>query len=104
MANIDKDIDISKSPTKKQIEMLRKAEKMSIPFDTEYPGFTKEELEQFYRVKDINNAERQKQIITLRLSPKAARKAHSLGKGYTSILSRILEAALDDPNIIKQFL
>lgn len=77
---------------------------MPIPEDDEYPGFTKEELKQFKRVGNINRIERQKQIVTLRLSPKAVRKAHSLGKGYTSVLSRILEAALDDPEIIKQFL
>ena len=46
-------------------------------------------------------AERCKQTVTLRLSPQALKKAKSLGKGYTSILSRILENALDNPDIIQ---
>lgn len=46
--------------------------------------------------------ERKKQTVTLRLSPQALEKAKSLGKGYTSVLSRILENALNDIELIKQ--
>lgn len=102
MTTIKKDIDISKGPTKEQIKSLEQAMEFADKNNDE--GFSKEELKQFYRIKDKNKIERQKQIVTIRLSPKAANKAHSLGKGYTSVLSRILEAALDDPNIIKHFL
>jgi hypothetical protein len=36
-----------------------------------------------------------------RLSPEALKKAKMLGKGYTSVLSRILEEALDSPETIR---
>jgi hypothetical protein len=36
-----------------------------------------------------------------RLSPEALKKAKMLGKGYTSVLSRILEEALDSPEKIR---
>ena len=52
-------------------------------------------------ISDARKVDRQKQTVTLRLSAQALTKAKSLGKGYTSILSRILESALDDPEIIK---
>ena len=45
-----------------------------------------------------------KQTVAIRLSPQALTKAKSLGKGYTTILSRILETALADNEIIKQYL
>ena len=45
-----------------------------------------------------------KQTVAIRLSPQALTKAKSLGKGYTTILSRILEAALADNETIKHYL
>ena len=38
----------------------------------------------------------------MRLSSKALRKAKALGKGYTAVLSRILERALNDDDLIKR--
>lgn len=54
------------------------------------------DFETAVRVSENNRAERRKQTVTLRLSPQALRTAKSLGKGYTSVLSRILENALAD--------
>ncbi len=98
------DIDVTKSPTEDQIKMLKEAEKMPISFDEDSPELTDEQLAQFRKISDMRKEERRKQSVTLRLSPKALRKAKSLGKGYTSVLSRILETALDDNEIVKKFL
>lgn len=84
--------------------MLEKADKMPITFDEDCPELTEEQLKQFRRVSDIRQEERRKQTVTLRLSTPALNKAKSLGKGYTSVLSRILEAALSDNETIKRFL
>ena len=96
-----KTIDITKSPSREQIEMLTKAAKLPIHEKAEYPEFSEKELLQFKRISGERRADRQKQTVTLRLSPQALEKARSLGKGYTSVLSRILEKALNDPDIIK---
>ena len=96
-----KTIDVTKKPSQDQIEMLTNAEKLPIHTESEYPEFSVTELLQFKRIADARKADRQKQTVTLRLSPQALEKARSLGKGYTSVLSRILEKALDDPDIIK---
>lgn len=101
---MERNIDITKGPTKKQIKMLEDATKLSLPEDDEYPEFSEEELAQFHKISDERNQQRQKQTITLRLSAKAISKAKSLGKGYTSVLSRILESALENPDTIKHFL
>lgn len=101
---MERNIDITKGPTKKQIKMLEDAAKLSLPEDDEYPEFSEEELAQFHKISGERNQQRQKQTITLRLSAKAISKAKSLGKGYTSVLSRILESALENPDTIKHFL
>ena len=52
----------------------------------------------------MRNEERRKKTVSIRLSSQALKKARSLGKGYTSILSRILEDALNDNETIKKYL
>lgn len=101
---ICKDVDITKPLTTEQTEMLKRSEAMPITFDEDCPELTAEQLAQFRRVSDIRREERKKQTVTLRLSPQATKTAKSLGKGYTSVLSRILEAALSDVDTIKRFL
>ena len=94
-------IDVTKKPSREQIEILTKAAMLPIHAESEYPEFSEAELIQFKRISDARKVDRQKQTVTLRLSPQALEKARSLGKGYTSVLSRILERALDDPETIK---
>ena len=99
-----KNIDVESKPTPEQIQMLENAKSFTVSRDDEYPEFTKEELSKFKKISEEKKIDRQKQIVTLRLSGKALKKAKSLGKGYTSILSRIIEGALEDPEIIKHYI
>ena len=92
------------SITPKEIEMLTRASSLPIVFDEDSPELTEEDLKGFHRVSEQNRQERNKQTVTLRLSPQALRKAKSLGKGYTSVLSRILEGALSDNDVIRHYL
>ena len=107
MATIRKTIDISKKLTKKQLEMLEDAESRPYVEDPDNPLMTEDELSQFKRVSEIIKAERsknRKQNVTLRLSPQTISKAKALGKGYTSILSKIIEKALDNPALTEQLI
>ena len=101
---VRKDIDINEALTNEQIEMLEKAQNSVVEFDSDCPELSVEELAQFRRDSDIRNSERRKQTVSLRLSSQALKKAKSLGKGYTSVLSRMLEAALSDNEMIKKYL
>ena len=101
---IRKDIDLSKPLTEEQKRMLDAMEAAPAKPDDDCPELTSEQLSQLARVSEARRDERRKQTVTLRLSPQALRTARSLGKGYTSVLSRILENALKDPNSIKPFL
>lgn len=101
---VRKRINIYRDPTPEEIAELDRAAQMPIPEDSDIPPLTKEQLAQFHRVSDEHNYARRKGTVTLRLSPAAIKRAKSLGKGYTSVLSRILEAALADPETIEKYL
>lgn len=97
-------IDVSAPLTPEQREMLMKLKDVEPVPDDDCPELTEEQLKEFKRVAAERKANRNKQTVTLRLSPQALSKARSLGSGYTSVLSRILEAALSDGDTIRKYL
>ena len=90
--------------TKKEKEMLEALKDREIVYDGDSPRLTPEQLAQFRRVSEINREERRRKNVTLRLRPQTIEKARALGKGYSGILSRIVEGVLDDPALLKKFL
>lgn len=101
---IRKEIDMNEPLTAEQRKMLDAlAARPAVP-DEDCPELTAEQLAQFKAISAANRASRCKQTVTLRLSPQALKKAKSLGKGYTSVLSRILENALNNPDSIQHYL
>lgn len=100
-----KNIDLNRDLTAEQLEMLKEvADSPAVP-DENCPELTDEQLAKFAEVARTKRQQEQtKQTVAIRLSPQALTKAKSLGKGYTTILSRILETALADNEIIKQYL
>lgn len=101
---IQKDIDLNRKLTPEEVAMLEALEDFEDEYDEDCPPLTDEQLSKMYRVSEKNREERLKQTVTLRISRKALNKARSLGKGYTSVLSRILEDALKDDKIIEKHL
>ncbi len=80
-------------------EELRELESASVKepvFDEDSPEMTLEMLKQFKR------STRNKQTASIRLSPKAQDFSRAYGKGYTSFLSRLIDAALDDEALVKK--
>lgn len=75
-----------------------------VNYDEELPRFTKSQLSQFKRISNARQEGRKKQIVSLRLSSATMQKAKSLGRGYTSVLSRLLDIALSDPELVKRAL
>ena len=100
----EKEIDIRKKPTREQKDMLNRAKQSPVTYDDDLPQLSDAQLKEFRRISEKNREERRKQSVTLRLSPRAIKKAKSLGKGYTSVLSRILESALEDNSVIERYL
>ena len=102
--NVYKDIDLNKPLTAKQRKQLEELKTRVAAPDNDCPELTDEQIDQLKRLAELRRDERRKQTVTLRLSPQALRTAKSLGKGYTSILSRILEGALSDAELLKRYM
>lgn len=101
---IRKTIDLNQPLTAEQKQMLDALKSRPVQPDEDCPELTAEQLAGLIRASEIRRDERRKQTVTLRLSPQALRTAKSLGKGYTSVLSRILEGALSDAELIERYL
>ena len=97
-------LDPNHKLTEKQIEMLREAAARPAVTDDDNPELTDEQLASFRRVHEDRQADRRRQNVTLRLTPQTIKKAKALGKGYTGILSRIVESTLDDPAALSKYL
>ena len=63
---------------------------------------TEEQMQELKSIAQQRREETKKTIISLRLNNKTLEKAKSLGKGYTGILSRLLDLAIEDPEMLKK--
>jgi uncharacterized protein (DUF4415 family) len=89
------------NPTKKQLERIRKAAQMPITFDEDCPELTGEQLALLAEAARVRNL---KQTVGLRLSQQTIEQYKALGKGYTSVMTSILEYAINNPALIKKIL
>lgn len=93
--------ELNNQLNKEELMELEEAAARSIVFDEESPEMTPEMLQQFKRMKQKG---RTKQTASIRLSEKAQKFTRAYGKGYTSFLSRLIDAALDDASLVKKCL
>ena len=85
--------------TAEELQELETAESKQSRCDEESPAMTMEQLMQFKR---LNRQNRTKPTISLRISPATLQKAKQYGKGYTGLLSRLLDAAIDDEELVRK--
>ena len=85
--------------TDEELMELQAAESMTPVFDADSPQMTFEQLMQFKRV---NHESRTKPTVSLRISPDTLRKAKQYGKGYTGMLSRLLDIAINDEELVRK--
>lgn len=93
--------EIDERLTDEELQELEVAAKKPVIFDEESPQLSDEALAEFKRV---NREQRVKQTVSLRLSAKTINTAKSYGKGYTSFLSRLIELAIKDEDMVKRCL
>ncbi len=91
--------DLNTELTEEEIRELEAAEKKEPVFDDDSPLMMKEQLMQFKR---INRESRTKPTISLRISPATLKKAKQYGKGYTGLLSRLLDEAINDEDLVRK--
>lgn len=91
--------DLDRTLSGEEMQELAAAEQMQPVFDADSPEMTADMLLQFKR---MNQEERNKQTVSLRLSPKTLKIAKSYGKGYTSFLSRLLDEAIQNEELVRK--
>ena len=92
-----KELNTDLSP--EEMAEIDAASKRQPIFDDDSPEMTAEMLLQFKR---MHQGERNKQTVSLRLSPDTLKKAKLYGKGYTSFLSRLLDEAIKDDSLVRK--
>lgn len=92
---------MSKPLTPEQLKMLDEMMQKPIEPDEDCPAYSYEELMAMKRAADDR---RNKQNVTIRLTPAALEKAKRLGKGYTGVLARLIENGLNDPEALRKAL
>ena len=91
-------------PTDEQRERLRKAAQEPIAPDDDAPEYTMAELEQMRLAAVKRRAEQKKEVVAIRLSPSTLKKAKAVGKGYTGFLSRLIDNAINDKDLVARSL
>ncbi len=91
--------ELNKELSMDELSELDAAAALPPVFDNDSPEMTAEMLLQFKRVRQ---GERNKQTVSLRLSPATLKKAKMYGKGYTSFLSRLLDEAIKDDSLVRK--
>lgn len=87
-------------PSKKQLEEINNAAKYP-PNLEDMPEIPDEVLKQIAADAKAFREKNNKEVVSLRLTKKTISKAKTLGKGYTSVLSRILDNVLSNEELLK---
>ncbi len=104
MATVKYVLDTNVKPTEEQIAEIDAASKMPVTYDEDSPEFTDEQYEEFARQALLQREERKRQVVAIRLLPRTIEKAKKLGKGYTAILSRMIDLCIDDKELLQKCL
>lgn len=91
-------------PTSAQRKEIEDALQRKIVFDDESPEFSYEEMLEMIKASKEKNESRKKEVVTLRISSETLKKAKAVGKGYTGFLSRLIDNAINDRDLVSRSL
>ena len=91
-------------PTKEQIREIENASAMPVCPDEDAPELTAEQLAEMSAIARERRSKTVKPVIAIRISPDTLAKAKATGKGYTGFLSRLLDNAINDPQLVDKSL
>lgn len=91
-------------PTAAQIREIELAASRPVLPDDDAPELTLEQYAEMAAIARSNRSRRVKPVVALRLSPETLEKAKATGKGYTGFLSRLLDNAINDPQLVAKSL
>ena len=97
-------ITIGQQPTEDQIREIEAVSMMPITPDEDAPELTMEQYAEMAAIARARRAKNTKPVVALRITPETLEKAKATGKGYTGFLSRLLDNAINDPQLVARSL
>ena len=107
MANekiIRKTVHAGEQPTEAMIKEIEEAASRPLVPDEDAPELTMEQYAQMAEIARKRRTEKVKPVLSLRISLDTLEKAKATGKGYTGFLSRLLDNAINDPQMVAKSL
>ncbi|MBQ6623656.1 MAG: hypothetical protein IJH57_03455 [Mogibacterium sp.] len=83
---------------------VEEAAKKPIVYDEDCPEYSYEELVAMAEKAKEKRAREKKIPVALRMTPETLRRAKTVGKGYTGFLSRLLDLAIMDKEMVQKAL
>ena len=93
-------IHVGQQPTEEQIKEIEAAASKPVIPDENAPELTLEQYAEMAAIARKRRSGQVKPVIALRISQSTLDKAKATGKGYTGFLSRLLDNAINDPQIV----
>jgi uncharacterized protein (DUF4415 family) len=87
-------------PTDEQIKEIEEAMVKPVVPDEDAPELTLEQYAEMAAIARNRRSRQVKPVVALRISISTLEKAKATGKGYTGFLSRLLDNAIDDPQLV----
>ena len=97
-------IHAGQQPTEEQVREIEQAASRPAVPDEDAPELTLEQYAEMAAIAKQRRAQNVKPVISLRISPETLDKARATGKGYTGFLSRLLDNAINDPQLVARSL
>ena len=97
-------IHTGQQPTQAQIKEIELAASLPVVLDEDAPELTLEQYAEMAEIARNRRSQRVKPVVALRVSPETLEKAKATGKGYTGFLSRLLDNAINDPQMVRRSL
>ena len=91
-------------PTEEQIQEIEAAALRPVITDDDAPELTTDQIAAMAAIQRSRHPKPVKPVIALRISPDTLAKAKATGKGYTGFLSRLLDNAINDPQMVAKSL
>ena len=101
---VRKTVHSGQQPTDTMIREIEAASTRPVVSDEDAPELTMEQYAEMAELARRRRAEKVKPVVSLRISQDTLEKAKATGKGYTGFLSRLLDNAINDPQMVAKSL
>ncbi|MBQ7720368.1 MAG: BrnA antitoxin family protein [Clostridia bacterium] len=104
MAIVSETITRDQKLTADQIKEIEEAAKRPAVYDDDCPELTEDQYAELARAARRRDEDKRKKLISIRVSPETLEKVRAAGGMHTGFLSRLLDNAINDPDLVRKSL